>query len=175
MISFLSKRLFLFKAASIVCLGMMFPCLLCTTCVAPDSPRFLLWKDKKTECIDSLSWLRGQTFDIRTEFTELSESLNKSVGSDGILITMTKRSVMVPAVLSLFLVIISSCNGVVTFSLIFVTEFSGRLLSENMMLIAISLKIVGSLGGLLIVSRYGLKMLLLLGKNIRLKLYIILT
>ena len=103
--------------------------------------------------------------DIRTEFTQLSEYLSRSVGAGGVFDSLTKRSVLAPAVLSVFLVIISSCNGVVIFNLILVTELSGTLISENMMLVAAALKIGGSLVGLLIVSRYGLKMLLLLGKN----------
>ena len=143
----------------------MFPCLACTTCFAPESPRFLLWRDKKTECVESLQWLRGDMPDIRTEFTQLSEYLSRSVGAGGVFDSLTKRSVLAPAVLSVFLVIISSCNGVVIFNLILVTELSGTLISENMMLVAAALKIGGSLVGLLIVSRYGLKMLLLLGKN----------
>ena len=148
-----------------MCIFLVFPCLVCTSCVAQDSPRYLLWRGKKKECIDSLSWFRGHMSDIRTEFNQLSEYLSTAVGSSGVLESLSKRATLVPTVLTLFIVILSSCIGVVTFNLIFVTKFSGNMISEEMTLIVNFLKICGSLGGLLIVSRYGLKMMLLLGND----------
>ena len=103
--------------------------------------------------------------DLRTDFTQLSDYLSKSVGADGLVDSLTKRSVLAPAVLSVLIVILSSCNGLVTFNLLFVTEFSRSLFSENMMLVAAALKIGGSICGLLIASQSGLKMLMLLGRN----------
>ena len=148
-----------------MCLGLTFPCLACTSCFAPESPRFLLLKGKKTVCVDSLQWLRGHLSDLGSEFSHLSDYLSKSVGADGVFNSLTKRSVLAPVALSVLLVILTSCNGLVTFNLLFVSQFSGQILSVNMLLVAAAMKIVGSLGCLLVVSRSGMKMILLLGSN----------
>ena len=144
---------------------MCLPCLACTSCFAPESPRFLLVKNEKTLCVDSLQWLRGHLSDLGTEFTQLAECLDKAVGARGVLDTVINKAVMAPVGLCVILVIVASSSGYFSFSLLFMTNFTGNILSNNLVMVQSALKIVGGLAGLLVGSKLGLKMLLLLGKN----------
>ena len=69
------------QAAAISSTAAVLPCLAAAVCFSPDSPRFLLWRDQKTRCVEALQWLRGQFADIGTEFSRLSDTL--SVGQVG--------------------------------------------------------------------------------------------
>ena len=120
-------------------------------------------KNKRKACKNSIHWIRGHLSHLEAEFNLLSDYVKKAVGVDGMVDSFTAIPVMAPVVLSLCLVILISCNGVVTFNLLLLSEFSGRVISENMLIVVAALKIVGSLGGLLISSWFGLKMLLLIG------------
>ena len=57
------------------------PCLVSASCFAPESPRFLLVKEDKTGCVDSLQWLRGHLSDLAGEFTRIEDTLLLALGS----------------------------------------------------------------------------------------------
>ena len=57
------------------------PCLVSSSCFAPETPRFLLVKGDKTGCVDSLQWLRGHLSDLGGEFTRIEDSLLLAIGS----------------------------------------------------------------------------------------------
>ena len=147
-----------------LCVAIILPCLACTSCFAPESPRFLLVKNQKTLCVDSLQWLRGHLSDLGTEFTQLANSLDNSTGSKGMLATLTNKAVLAPVGLSVVLVIIASSSGFYNFFLLFVTNFTGTSVNENLLMVESAIKIAGALAGLLIGPKIGHKMLLLLGK-----------
>ena len=111
--------------------------------------------------------MRGHLSDLGTEFTQLAECLDKAVGARGVLDTVINKAVMAPVGLCVILVIVASSSGYFSFSLLFMTNFTGNILSNNLVMVQSALKIVGGLAGLLVGSKLGLKMLLLLGKNNR--------
>jgi len=151
------------EAACLFCLAVSLPCLACTSCFAPESPRFLLVKNEKTLCVDSLQWLRGHMSDLSTEFTQLADCLDKSVGAKALVETVTKKAVLAPVALCVLIIIVASSSGLFSFILLFITNFSGSRISPNLMMVEAALKIGGCLAGLLLGPRIGLKMLLLLG------------
>ena len=57
------------------------PCLVSSSCFAPETPRFLLVKEDKTGCVDSLQWLRGHLSDLGGEFSKIEDSLLLALGS----------------------------------------------------------------------------------------------
>jgi hypothetical protein len=43
----------------------------------PETPRFLFYaKDRKSECVNSLQWLRGKRTDIGSEFADMADAPN---------------------------------------------------------------------------------------------------
>ena len=69
------------QASAWLLLVLSLPCLVSTSCFAPDSPRFLLYRNDKTACVDSLQWLRGSLSDLAGEFTQISNKLENALGS----------------------------------------------------------------------------------------------
>ena len=80
------------------------------------------------------------------------------------LATLTNKAVLAPVGLSVVLVIIASSSGFFNFFLLFVTNFTGTSVNENLLMVESAIKIAGALAGLLIGPKIGHKMLLLLGK-----------
>ena len=103
--------------------------------------------------------------DLGTEFTQLADCLEKSTGAKGVVMTVMNKAVLAPVALCVIIVIIASSSGLFSFSLLFVTNFSGKTISDNLLMVESALKIGGALTGLLLGPRIGLKMLLLLGNK----------
>ena len=103
--------------------------------------------------------------DLGTEFTQLADCLDKSTGATGVIATVMNKAVLAPVGLCVILIVVASSSGYFSFSLLFVTNFTGNAISDNLMMVESALKIGGGLAGLLLGSRVGLKMLLLLGKK----------
>ena len=101
------------QAAAMFCLAALLPALLCTSCFAPDSPRFLLQRGRGTAAVDSLQvqtvvkdftrymmtllqWLRGHHSDLAGEFAALSDQLAAAAGSvlhcSSLLLSVLNRS-----------------------------------------------------------------------------------
>ena len=103
--------------------------------------------------------------DLGTEFTQLADCLDKSTGAKGVLMTVMNKAVLAPVALCVIIVIVASSSGIFSFSLLFVTNFSGQTISDNLLMVESALKIGGGLTGLLLGPKIGLKMLLLLGNR----------
>ena len=152
-----------FQAAAWLGMALCVPCLVSTSCFAPDSPRFLLYRNDKTGCVDSLQWLRGNLSDLAGEFSQISSRLENSFGSRSLIKSVRHKSVYVPVLLCVVIVTLSSLNCLQNFSLLFITNFTGKSLNINMVMVEISIKLTGCLVALLLNHKMGVKMLLLLG------------
>ena len=163
------KKLYLnviFKAAAWLGIALCVPCLVSTSCFAPDSPRFLLYRNDKTGCVDSLQWLRGNLSDLAGEFLQISSRLENAFGSRSLIKSIRRRAVYIPVLLCVIIVGLSSLSCLQNFSLLLITNFTGKSLSLNMVLVEISIKLTGCLLALILNQKIGVKMLLLLGKCI---------
>ena len=168
------------QASAWLLLVLSLPCLVSTSCFAPDSPRFLLYRNDKTACVDSLQWLRGSLSDLAGEFTQISNKLENALGSrwkcfvtwstiaDLIFRSLFKslkhKSIYRPVLLCFLLISLSSMSCFQSFSLLFITNFSGKTLSVNLVMVDISIKMCGCLAAVLLSKKVGVKLMLLLGK-----------
>ena len=158
------------QAACIVSLALMVPCIICTACLAPETPRILYLQRRKAACVDSLEWLLGNLSEVQSELSRLSFDLGRSVGFGQIQKTISKRSILVPAFLSILIIILTSGQGFMIFKSSFVTKFGAQSFSKKLMFVENALKLVGQLTSLMIISKLGLKMLILSGKKLNLYL-----
>ena len=154
----------IFQAAAWLGIALCVPCLVSTSCFAPDSPRFLLYRNDKTGCVDSLQWLRGNLSDLAGEFLQISSRLENAYGSRSLIKSIRRRAVYVPVLLCVIIIGLSSLSCLQNFSLLLITNFTGQSLSVNMVLVEISIKITGCVVALILNHKIGVKMLLLLGK-----------
>lgn len=153
------------------------PPLLACSLLAPEAPRLLLLRGERTLALDSLQWLRGQLADLGHEFTQLSDTLAACPGARGGILTSitrwikpyvtitdrSRRSVLAPVGLGLLLVFLFSLTNQLSFFLLFSSQLSVESFSPSLLLVATSLKLAGGLICLLLVPRWGLKLVLLLG------------
>lgn len=49
----------------------------------PNSPRFLLSRGRDTEALQALAWLRGANADIRWEFQQIQDNVQRQVQEGG--------------------------------------------------------------------------------------------
>jgi hypothetical protein len=161
--------------AGLLCLAACLPSLAACSCLAPESPRLLLLRGERTLALDSLQWLRGQLApDLGQEFTRLSDSLAAGRGPGGRLASITRclppllhllrrRAVLAPVALGLLLMLLFSLAGQLNFFLLFSSHLSVRTFTPDLLLVAAALKLAGGLACLLLLPRWGIKLVLLLG------------
>ena len=99
-----------------------FPSLAAATCFTPETPRFLLWRDDKTRCVEALQWLRGHYADIGTEFTRLADTLATNSGEWGGWAAGATKALLAPVALSGLIMILAAMSGLQQIQILMVTR-----------------------------------------------------
>ena len=86
------------------------------------------------------------------------------LNSSSLLPSLRHRAVHVPILLCLMIVSLSSLNCSQNFNLLFITNFTGTSLRIDLVFVIISVKMLGNLIAMIIHTKLGIKMILLLGK-----------
>ena len=80
----------------------------------PESPVYLLARQRRMEAQKSLEWLRGPEHDILGEIKQITNSLEKkeAVGTVSMKEMLTRREYAIPTTVSLLLMVIQQLSGV---------------------------------------------------------------
>ena len=92
----------------------IFPSLILVTMpFMPESPVYLLSRQKEVAARESLGRLRGPGHDILTEIKKITKSLaeQEAVGSVSVLEMLTRRNYLIPTIVSLMLMVIQQLTG----------------------------------------------------------------
>lgn len=132
----------------------------------PETPRFLFTKDKKTECVDALQWLRGHERDIGVEYTEMADTIGMlhREGNSAWQI-YTDRSVLFPVLLSATLMTLTALSGLLPVSFLLISGFELEHRSAHMTGLLLTINVVSPCAALLLVHRVGRKMLILISTS----------
>ncbi|XP_051893149.1 solute carrier family 2, facilitated glucose transporter member 6 [Pristis pectinata] len=80
-------------------------------CFMPESPRYLISKDRDHEAIEALVWLRGPDSDYLLEYREIQESLNKNVNKMSCT-DLRQAFIYKPMLITLFMRVFQQLSGI---------------------------------------------------------------
>ena len=132
----------------------------------PESPVYLLSKDKEDEARMSLQWFRGSNHDVTSELKQMKANVEHqaSLGSVTVMELITKPVYRKPTLIMLALMIFRQTTGInaVLFYLtdIFIRADTG-FSSELQALIVSIVQVVGMIVAVLLVDRFGRRPLLI--------------
>ncbi|XP_069694804.1 facilitated trehalose transporter Tret1-like [Periplaneta americana] len=130
----------------------------------PETPRFLMMKDKNEAASKSLQWYRGKDFDISSEMQEIESALKEIKDTKVSIKDLFKSTAMLKSMLiSLGLHIFQQVSGINVIMFYSASEFekSNSALSpiESSIILGV-VQIVGTLVSALVIDRVGRKLLL---------------
>jgi MFS family permease len=79
----------------------------------PETPYYLISKNKEDACVKSLQWLRGKGYDVQTEVNEIKAGIEKQRNEHGSFRkALTRRSTIKALIIAVVCVIIRPLSGI---------------------------------------------------------------
>ena len=143
-----------------------FPALLVgAMCFMPETPAWLLTKNRESEAREALQFLRGEHTDVGPEFERLKANVMK--GASGQQIhprELLKGSVLKPLLISMALMLLQQFSGInsIIYFTVFIFQASGSTMDTNLSTVIVGIvQLLATVGSMFLVDRAGRRLLLL--------------